>query len=195
MTDPDAIVTAAAHLFEERGYRNTTIEDIANHLGIAKPTVYAHVESKAAVLEAIFERLLGSLRDGLTAIGESDPDPLEETRAMITFIVEAAVDLRPYFMIFFGDERELEPRTRKRFRVWAREVTDLIESVIRRGIEAGEFSSELSPKIAAHLIIGMVTSVIRWFDPKGALSPQDVSDQIYALLRGFVRKTATGVSR
>lgn len=194
VTDPDAIVTAAAHLFEERGYRNTTIEDIANHLGIAKPTVYAHVESKAAVLEAIFERLLGSLREGLVAIAGSDPDPLEEARAMIKFIVEAAVDLRPYFMIFFGDERELEPRTRKRFRIWAREVTDLIEDVIRRGIAVGEFSSDLDPRIAAYLIIGMVTSVIRWFDRKGSLTPQDVSDQIYALLRGFVVKPTTSVS-
>jgi AcrR family transcriptional regulator len=185
VTDRGAIVTAAAKLFEERGYRNTTIEDIANYLGIAKPTVYAHVESKAAVLEAIFERLLDGLRGGLQEIVENDADPLDEARAMIKFFVEAARDLRPYFLIFFGDERELETRTRKRFRGWAREVTELVEGVIQRGIDAGEFPRELDPKIAAYLIIGMVTSVIRWYDPKGMMSSEEILAQIYALLRGF----------
>ncbi|MGH2792947.1 MAG: TetR/AcrR family transcriptional regulator [Actinomycetota bacterium] len=190
VTDREAIVTAAAKLFEERGYRNTTIEDIAHYLGIAKPTVYAHVESKAAVLEAIFERLLGRLRGGLHEIAQNDPDPLDEARAMIRFLVEAAGDLRPYFLIFFGDERELEARTRKRFRGWAREVTELVEGVIQRGIDAGEFPKELDPKIAAYLIIGMVTSVIRWYDPKGLKSSDEISSQIYTLLRGFEGEAA-----
>lgn len=190
VTDADAIVTAAAQLFEERGYRNTTIEDIARHLGIAKPTVYAHVESKAAVLEAIFERLLGSLRAGLQEIANTRPDPLDEAREMIRFIVQAAGDLRPFFLIFFGDERELEPRTRKRFRSWAREVTEIVEGVIRRGVELGEFSEDVDPKIAAYLLIGMVTSVIRWFDLKGSMSPEELAAQIDVLLRGFVRGPA-----
>lgn len=195
VTDREAIVSAAAQLFEERGYRNTTIEDIARHLGIAKPTVYAHVESKAAVLEAIFERLLRGLREGLQEIARTDPDPLVQAREMIRFMVRAAGDLRPYFLIFFGDERELDPRTRKRFRLWAKQVTDIVEAVVRNGVGSGKFSADIDPRIAAYLLIGMVTSVIRWFDATGPLSADDLSAQIDTLLSGFVRAPAVAPAR
>jgi AcrR family transcriptional regulator len=194
VTSPEAIIASAARLFELKGYRNTTIQDIADDLGIAKPTVYAHVRSKAAVLEAIFEKVLGRLRDGLAEISHRSPDPAHEIRGMVRFIVDAAVDLRPYFLIFFGDERELEPRTRKRFRTWARDINELVEDVILRGVHTGGFSSELDPKVASQLLIGMVTSVMRWYDPRGPWSPEEVTDQIFELLGGLTpsRVSATG---
>jgi AcrR family transcriptional regulator len=59
----EAILAAALSLFGRYGYRRTSIDDIAREAGVAKGTVYLHVESK----EALFRTLSQSLLDGVIA--------------------------------------------------------------------------------------------------------------------------------
>jgi AcrR family transcriptional regulator len=59
----EAILDAALTLFGRYGYRRTSIDDIARAAGVAKGTVYLHVESKAA----LFRTLSRSVLDGVLA--------------------------------------------------------------------------------------------------------------------------------
>ncbi|MDN5856301.1 MAG: TetR/AcrR family transcriptional regulator, partial [Actinomycetia bacterium] len=51
----EAIFAAATRLFGERGYSGTTMRDIAKAVGILPGSLYAHIESKEAVLVEIIE--------------------------------------------------------------------------------------------------------------------------------------------
>ena len=51
------ILTAAAELFRARGYRTTTLEELARRLGISKKTLYGHFRSKEDLLAALPVRL------------------------------------------------------------------------------------------------------------------------------------------
>jgi AcrR family transcriptional regulator len=53
----ERILESARELFAERGFDGVTVREIVKPLGLTEATVYVHFESKAALLEAIFERL------------------------------------------------------------------------------------------------------------------------------------------
>src|SRR6478735_11133643 len=50
----EAVIHAAARAFNERGYHNTSLDDIASALRVTKPTIYYYVENKEQLLFECF---------------------------------------------------------------------------------------------------------------------------------------------
>jgi len=61
------IIDAAAHLFAERGYGATTLDQVAERAGVAVQTVYFHFGNKAALLKHALD---------VAAVGDDEPAPL-----------------------------------------------------------------------------------------------------------------------
>lgn len=59
------IVEAANKLFSEKGYRDTTMDEIASNLGISKAAMYRYFESKEELFKAITEIILRSVKQGM----------------------------------------------------------------------------------------------------------------------------------
>lgn len=53
-----AVISAAIHLFEENGYKATSLEAIAAQAGIGRPTLYRRWPNKAALAAAVYETLV-----------------------------------------------------------------------------------------------------------------------------------------
>jgi TetR/AcrR family transcriptional regulator, cholesterol catabolism regulator len=186
VTDPKVLVDAAAKLFQKNGYQNTTIDDLAVEVGISKPTIYQHVKSKGWLLESIFESVLRRLKDDQNTIMTTFDDPEEQFRATITNYVGAVTELQTYFRIFFGEEAELPQRTQRKYRAWAREMSDDFASILEACAKKGIVRPDVEPQIASFLIIGMLTTIARWYDPKGRLSPDDIARQVTAIVEGYL---------
>ncbi len=176
-TSRQRIVEEAARLFELRGYHETTIDDIAASVGVAKPTIYRYVRSKQQVLEEIFERLVTRLRRDLERVA-SIHDPQSQLRELVRSSVVAVADLRPHFTIFFYEDRELPTRSRRRFRQYARGINETVATILERCQRAGVLRQDVQPKLAALFLLGMITSMARWFDPSGPLNADQMADQV-----------------
>lgn len=88
------IVDAADRLFRERGYRGTSVEDIASAAGVGVRTIYLHFESKAAILLAYFDDWL----DAFTAEFAKRParEPVADAvRASLDALVAAGWEDQP----------------------------------------------------------------------------------------------------
>ncbi|HOX11430.1 MAG TPA: helix-turn-helix domain-containing protein, partial [Spirochaetales bacterium] len=79
------ILDAAEALFREQGYSGTSTGDILDRTGIARGTLYYHFESKAAVMEALVDRLCDRLFKAARETGEAlrDRPALERLLAVI----------------------------------------------------------------------------------------------------------------
>jgi AcrR family transcriptional regulator len=181
VSGPQMLVEAAARLFESKGYQNTTIDDIANAVGIAKPTVYQYIKSKGWLLESVFERLLARMKSDIDKVLAFE-DPEEQLRFLVGYFMESIHDLQPYFLIFFGEERELPARTQKHFRAWARETTQSIVDIFERARDRGVIRPDIDPEIAAFMFIGMMSSTARWYDPRGRLTPEAIAEEALKML-------------
>jgi AcrR family transcriptional regulator len=117
------IEQAAARLFAERGYEQTTVADISAAAGVSKPMLYRYFESK----KDLHMRLLERRRDELAAapLGkflETEGSPLQRLEAMIdawfVHVEEHADSSRLLFQDVTGDEeiKELQRELRRRQR-------------------------------------------------------------------------------
>ncbi len=87
----DALLSAAAALFAERGFSGVSLEDIGAAVGVSGPAVYRHFAGKQALLGALLIGVSTRLVAGGTAHAESAGDDEERMRALIRFHVGFAL--------------------------------------------------------------------------------------------------------
>ena len=66
----DAVILAAARAFRERGYHNTSLDDLAASLKVTKPTLYLYVPNKEAILFECFRAGLAQIQATLDGMRE-----------------------------------------------------------------------------------------------------------------------------
>ena len=80
----ERILDAAQRLFLEKGYENTTIQDIVNELGgLTKGAVYHHFRSKEEIMEAVNDRMFFSNNPFEAVQERSDLTGLEKLRQVV----------------------------------------------------------------------------------------------------------------
>src|SRR5271170_6824461 len=108
------IVDAAARVFHEKGYDATSIQDIADEVGLLKGSVYYYISSKEDVL---FELLQDAHRAAFTSVSEAlnfDGDPLQKVHTFVETLARFNADNGVRMGILLHDYRSLsEPRRRE----------------------------------------------------------------------------------
>ncbi|MCS7295547.1 MAG: TetR/AcrR family transcriptional regulator [Chloroflexota bacterium] len=179
----DEVIEAAERLFV-RGYRRSSVRDLAAELGIRVSSLYYYFPSKDAILETIIRRHLEDIRDlarSVVARGTAGGWPYREI--LRTLIAESVLFLirdRRAAEISATQTRELPEAVQEQLKPPLKEYEYTYIDVIRRGIEAGEFI-ETDPFMAAYIIFGAQVRLSAWYDPEGRLSPEEVA-RIYSTL-------------
>jgi AcrR family transcriptional regulator len=177
----ESILQAAAACFGEQGYRATTLETVAERLGISRVTLYRYCPSKEELLIRVFERSIAIFQRGLRQICSQEIPPEEKVRQIIRHQVRLMADHRNFLSVFFSEESHLPPEMAKRARIERRAYDTLIEEVIREGVEAGRLAP-LPPKLLSFAILGMCNWLYQWYQPEGPLSAEEVARIFIALV-------------
>ncbi len=82
----ELILQAAEEMLAEKGYHETSMDEIAVRVGIAKGTVYLHFPSKEDLVMAIFERGMLKLLEGVEASITSETTTRAKMEAVLRFI-------------------------------------------------------------------------------------------------------------
>ena len=149
------IVTTAKTLFAERGYRATTMDDIALAAGVTKPLVYQHFSSKRDLYQELVDSVAQELLDALNyAMGEaSGPRQLVELGFATYF--ELAVTHEEAFRLLFGRDVPKDEELN--------EAVLRIEDTLARAVEE-LLDAGLSPdhrRLLAHAVVGMTEGASR----------------------------------
>ncbi|MGE0219061.1 TetR/AcrR family transcriptional regulator [Mycolicibacterium sp.] len=191
-TDNAALLKAAAEVFESKGYRNATIDDIAASAGISRPTVYKYTSNKRSLLDALVDQVADDLNARLGTVEHSDAPPAERLRQIVTLHVENAVAMRNFYAIVFSEQTELSERGRRRFKKFSHDVAANFQALLSECMaERGSDPHDLDIHILTNLILSMLTTLYRWYDPKGSVTPSELVDHILILLAGIVAAPAS----
>ena len=82
----ELIIQAAAEVFQEKGYYDASMEEIAARVGISKGTIYAHFPGKEEMVAAIFKRNTQTFLQGIDAVIEVEPTPRAKLEALLQFV-------------------------------------------------------------------------------------------------------------
>lgn len=183
-TDTTALVSAAAKTFREKGYRSSTIDDIALAAGISRPTVYKYTRTKQHLLDLMVDEMTRRLEEELHSIQSSADDPVDRLRKTIQAHIQASSANRTFYAIVFSEETELSDAARKAFRSWAREQTKDFRALLDQCLAARPVGDrpKLDTRIAANLLESMLATLYRWYDPEGSTSPERLAEQIWLLI-------------
>jgi AcrR family transcriptional regulator len=67
-----ALVQAAQHLFETRGFANTTVDDIVKRAGVAKGAFYHHYKSKESIFASVVDLMQASIARKVTQVASNE---------------------------------------------------------------------------------------------------------------------------
>lgn len=175
------IVTLAAELFDEGGYTNTTMDDLARKVGVAKPTLYHYFPSKDDILHAIHEEFIDLLinrHEQRTATGLGPEQLLLEVMADILELMETH---RGHVRVFFEHHRELPASARESIKVKRDRYERFVEDLIADGIRTGTFR-ETDPHLATLATFGMCNWAYQWYRAGGTLRSREVAYQFWSYL-------------
>ncbi len=157
----EAIIAAASSLFNDKGYRKTTISDIARQSGVADGTVYLYFKNKEDVARAV----LADFYDGLTQSAQNGVDALSSPRERIEFFA------RHHMGEVIGNWRILEIVSTLGHTIDNYEGSDIYAlnraystvfiRVAKDAIQQGEFAKDTSPTILRDIFFGSLEYGVR----------------------------------
>ncbi len=168
------IYETAIHVFRRKGYHATSMRDIADALGIQKPSLYHYISGKQDLLFHIFERGTGALTTRLDEIVHSDATPADKLARAIESHLTALCAQLELFTVYLREQKFFSGRQRQRVRAEAEHHAELLEQIVNQGIASGEFR-QVDPQVTALAIIGMCNWLYQWYSPDGRLNPLEIS--------------------
>ena len=148
----EAVLHAAAQAFSRNGYYRTSLDDIAERLGITKPTLYYYAKNKEDLIAAVMERALAQM------LADLPIDPHSSAYDQLR------VFLRNYAEIASTD-----------FGICLVELSnsDLSDSVATR-IRSGK--AAIDAKLTAFMIAGAINGIGRWYREGSGLAPAAIAE-------------------
>ena len=170
------ILEAAARVFHEKGYESTSIQDIADAVGILKGSLYYYITSKEDLLFEIIQGVHEEALKNLERTSELEGEAIQKIRAFVVVHVTHNATNLVKMAVFFQDFRSLNGK-RREIIVQERDLYDnFLRDLIRQGQEEGTVCPDIEPKLAAITVLGMMNWIYQWYRPGGEFSATDIAN-------------------
>ena len=185
-TKREAVLKTAAQLFLEKSYGRTSMNDVADRLNITKPALYHYFNNKEDILLECYRLGVGLIEEILNEVADCGTG-LQKVEAFIqSYAGVMTVNFGRCVMRL--DEGDLTSAARTEVRTYKRKIDRRLRSFIQDGIEDGSIAP-CDTKIAAFSIAGALNWIWMWYEPNGALSPEEIATQFArTLTQGLVAR-------
>ncbi|MEE9148681.1 MAG: TetR/AcrR family transcriptional regulator [Candidatus Tectomicrobia bacterium] len=183
------IITAAAQLFKEKGYRATTLEDIAAAVGMLKGSLYYYIRSKEELLYLVVRDPIRQAYNKLEEIVKSEAPATTKIAQAIANHMTLFHQHYPHIAVYLHDFHNLKQKLQDNAIETPKHYQRLWTVLLQQGVETGELRPDLDVKVTGYAILGMSNWVYRWYNPQGALSAEEIADVFTKLaLEGLTQR-------
>jgi AcrR family transcriptional regulator len=185
----EQLLAIAASLFATKGFRSTTVRDIADAAGILSGSLYHHFDSKESMLDEILRTFQTELFGQYDEILASGADARTRLEGAIRVSVEA-IDRHPHEVAIFQNEADalgelerfsyLKERNAQSRAVWV--------TLLKAGVAEGQLRDDLDLELVYRFVRDTVWVAVRWYRPGGRLTPSDVADQYLSIILDGISK-------
>jgi AcrR family transcriptional regulator len=178
----DQILKTATRIFCEKTYHGTTLQEIANAVGMLKGSLYYYITSKEKLLANIILDALQTLNEDLLRVENADLTPVERLRQIVREHVKFNAKYREVGTLFLTERNTISSLDEmdKMMQIFERR-DKLIARTLREAIEAGVYRP-VDIRITSLAIVGLCNSVLFWYRPSGRLYDDEISNTFFELL-------------
>lgn len=174
-----AILRTAGKLFNQKGFRETSLNDLAQELQVTKPTLYYYVENKEDILFQCLLAAITYLLDEAAAIQHSSMKGIDKLTQFIHLFTSILDDEFGRCLAHPGPEPLSEKYLRRIDPLYDR-LDASMRQIIEGGIADGSMR-ECNPKITAFTIFGSIYWMTKWYQVGREMTTREVAEEMAAL--------------
>lgn len=180
----DAVILAAARAFRERGYHNTSLDDVARDLNVTKPTVYHYVENKEQLLFECFRAGLSQIMETFEEVKNSSASARDRLSFVMTHYAQAVTSDFGWCMVQ-AENQDLSTAMSRKVRALKSEIDQVIRRLVSEGIQDGSIR-KCDAKITGFALAGAMNWIAYWYDADDTLTPAEIAGRFNELfLKGL----------
>jgi AcrR family transcriptional regulator len=198
------VLSAAARIFRDRGYKAATMRDIAQEASMEAGSIYYHFRSKDEILDEVLDIGLRALLRGVSAtLSQKNqfPDHRSRIAAAIRTHMEYLFRLSEFTSANVRIYGQLPEKVRSRHQPIRHKYANLWDDCLRKAQEAGELRSDIKVVPLRQAMLGALNWTVEWFNPEmsqrdGYYSLPDLIVMLQSLLLdGLQNDAGSPVSR
>jgi len=174
------ILNEAIKLFAEKGYHNTTLDEVAKGLGVTKAALYYYFDNKAHIIRVIMRKHIDGMNQSVKLV-KSELSPKDKLREFIRSHIKNVTESADETKMLFEQINALPTKTRQSIEKKERQYDRALQVILQEGKENGIFNID-DVKVVSYVIIGLCNWTYRWYKPKGRLTPEQISDIMINLI-------------
>ena len=170
------ICRVAARVFYEKSYEGASMQDIAEAVGLTKAGLYHHVGSKDKLLYEIMNYGMDILEETVVNKVKNITDPREKLRQTIAGHIDLIVRARDLeITVILHENRSLRGALRKKINARKKRYIEFLEEMIGRVQEQPGVKRQLSPRLAAFALLGIINWLYQWYRPDGPVKESELT--------------------
>lgn len=176
------VVSAAGRLFAKRGYHGTSMRHLGTELGLVGSSLYSHVTSKEDLLVEVVEQGAALFEEAAARAQVTEGRGADRLRALIVGHVGVVVDHLDEVRTFLNEARFLDAGHRRRILAARDAYEDEFRAAIGAGLADGSLDWPIDAKLAGIMVLSILNSLERWYDPGGPLDEEALVARIWEFI-------------
>ena len=175
-------------MIHEKGYKATTMRDLAERMGFEVSNIYNFIESKEALLESCLFQISEDFHSGIDHILESSYSPTEKLKALVSLNIRLT-STKPYQVgLLVNEWRNLKEPKLTKFVNRRNVYEEKVRLIIREGIVSGDFRP-FDMDIITHAVLSSVRWIYYWYtDHSEEVNPVELEKQLTEFVLGGVER-------
>ncbi len=172
------MLDVALDLFSEQGFNGTSTRQIAKETGMTISNIYYYFGNKEGLLYAILEKATHAIVEEMREVVNRDMEPLERFQLLVRTHFRSLLDIhRKEAKILFLDEENLS-RLSKPFQV---DILNIYRTELRE-LQSLGLLGQRNITLLAFDIFGVINWHLRWHNPGGAMSIDQISEEMLSFV-------------
>lgn len=158
----EEILDAAAQIFHRKGYGATSLQDIAEAVGMLKGSLYYYVSSKEDLLYRISRAIHDQAEQNLDAAEQLQGPAIDRLRALAIGHMSSPPERRTWISVFYTEYKHLTGSRRSEIRGVRHRYQSFVEHLVRTGQQEGTFCPDRDPAVMAEAVLTLVNGSHLW---------------------------------
>lgn len=165
-------------LIHEKGFKATTMRDIAQELNFEVANVYNYIDSKQALLETYLFDIQNEFHNSMDLILDSTHSPKEKLSLVVSSYIQITAKKPLEQSLLANEWRNLKEPRRQEFVDRRRDYENKLKTIILQGVAQGQFRA-LDEELTTHIILSTLRWLyIKFIPPETRPNPVEIEKQL-----------------
>lgn len=182
------IIDAAIVVIAENGYHQSQVSKIAKQAGVADGTIYLYFKNKEDILISVFEEKMEMFADNLKPIVLENISASEKLFKMIKNHFTVLADNHHLATVTQLELRQSNLALRLKINAILKNYLILLDSIIKEGIENGEFEKTMDIRLARQMVFGTIDeTTTTWVMNEYKYNLIELTEKVHRLLLNGIK--------